>query len=53
MGLKEELLKELKSAMQTKDMIKKDTITMLWAAILQTDKEEGIRVGWQLWSRNA
>jgi len=39
MGLKEELLKELKIAMQTKDMIKKDTITMLRAAILQIEKD--------------
>lgn len=39
MRLKEELLKELKSAMQTKDMIKKDTITMLRAAILQIEKD--------------
>jgi len=39
MGLKEELLKELKSAMQAKDMIKKDTITMLRAAILQIEKD--------------
>ena len=39
MGLKEELLKQLKSAMQAKDMIKKDTITMLRAAILQIEKD--------------
>jgi len=39
MGLKEELLKELKSAMQAKDMIRKDTITMLRAAILQIEKD--------------
>lgn len=39
MGLKEELLKELKNSMQTKDMIKKDTITMLRAAILQIEKD--------------
>jgi len=39
MGLKEELLKELKSAMQSKDTIKKDTITMLRAAILQIEKD--------------
>lgn len=39
MGLKQELLKELKSAMQEKDMIKKDTITMLRAAILQIEKD--------------
>ena len=39
MGLKEELLKELKEAMQAKDTIKKDTITMLRAAILQIEKD--------------
>lgn len=39
MGLKEELLKELKSAMQEKNTIKKDTITMLRAAILQIEKD--------------
>lgn len=39
MGLKENLLKELKEAMQAKDTIKKDTITMLRAAILQVEKD--------------
>lgn len=39
MGLKENLLKELKEAMQAKDVIKKDTITMLRAAILQIEKD--------------
>jgi len=39
MGLKENLLKELKEAMQSKDTIKKDTITMLRAAILQIEKD--------------
>lgn len=39
MGLKENLLKELKEAMQAKDTIKKDTITMLRAAILQIEKD--------------
>lgn len=39
MGLKESLLKELKEAMQAKDTIKKDTITMLRAAILQVEKD--------------
>ena len=39
MGLKENLLKELKEAMQTKNAIKKDTITMLRAAILQIEKD--------------
>ena len=31
MGLKENLLKELKEAMQAKDTLKKDTITMIIA----------------------
>lgn len=39
MGLKENLLKELKEAMQAKDVIRKDTITMLRAAILQIEKD--------------
>ena len=39
MGLKEDLLKELKEAMQAKDTIRKDTITMLRAAILQIEKD--------------
>ena len=39
MGLKDNLLKELKEAMQAKDTIKKDTITMLRAAILQIEKD--------------
>lgn len=39
MGLKENLLKELKEAMQAKDAIRKDTITMLRAAILQIEKD--------------
>ena len=39
MGLKEELMKALKEAMQTKDTLKKETITMLRAAILQVEKD--------------
>ena len=39
MGLKESLLKELKEAMQAKDTLKKDTITMLRASILQVEKD--------------
>lgn len=39
MGLKESLLKELKEAMQNKDTLKKDTITMLRASILQVEKD--------------
>lgn len=37
--MKEELLKELKLAMQNKDELRKNTITMLRAAILQVEKD--------------
>jgi len=37
--MKEELMKALKEAMQKKDVLKKDTITMLRAAILQVEKD--------------
>ncbi|MCX8075141.1 MAG: GatB/YqeY domain-containing protein [Clostridia bacterium] len=40
MKMKEELLKDLKQAMIDKDSIKKDTITMLRAAVLQIEKDE-------------
>ena len=39
MGLKEDLMKALKEAMQAKDILKKETITMLRAAILQIEKD--------------
>lgn len=39
MGLKQDLMKELKEAMQNKDVLKKETITMLRAAILQIEKD--------------
>lgn len=39
MGLKEDLMKALKEAMQTKDTLRKETITMLRAAILQVEKD--------------
>jgi len=39
MGLKEDLMKALKEAMQNKDVLKKETITMLRAAILQVEKD--------------
>ena len=39
MGLKEDLLQALKKAMQDKDSLKKETITMLRAAILQVEKD--------------
>ncbi|MEG1009793.1 MAG: GatB/YqeY domain-containing protein [Clostridia bacterium] len=38
--MKEELLKELKEAMRNKDELRKDTITLLRAAILQIEKDE-------------
>lgn len=37
--MKEELLQDLKEAMRNKDILKKDTITMLRAAILQVEKD--------------
>ena len=40
MGLKEDLMQALKKAMQEKDTLKKETITMLRAAILQVEKDE-------------
>ncbi len=40
MGLKEDLMKALKEAMQMKDTLRKETITMLRAAILQVEKDE-------------
>lgn len=40
MGLKQDLLQALKDAMQNKDTLKKETITMLRAAILQVEKDE-------------
>lgn len=39
MSIKEELMKALKESMQNKDSVKKDTITMLRAAILQVEKD--------------
>ena len=39
MGLKEDLMKALKEAMQAKDTLRKETITMLRAAILQVEKD--------------
>ena len=39
MGLKQDLMAALKEAMQNKDTLKKETITMLRAAILQVEKD--------------
>ena len=38
--IKEELLKDLKQAMQDKNIIKKNTIQLIRAAILQKEKDE-------------
>ena len=40
--IKEELMKDLKEAMKERNVIKKDTITMLRAAILQVEKDKQI-----------
>lgn len=37
--MKEQLLQDLKEAMKEKDILKKDTVTMLRAAILQVEKD--------------
>ena len=42
--LKEELMKDLKDAMKEKNTIKKDTVQMVRAAILQIEKDKGIQV---------
>lgn len=42
--LKEKLMEELKNAMREKDEIKKNTIQMVRAAILQIEKDKGIEV---------
>lgn len=43
--LKEKLMEELKEAMKNKDIIKKNTVQMVRAAILQIEKDKGIEVG--------
>ncbi len=40
--LKEKLLEDLKSAMKEKDEVKKNTVQMVRAAILQVEKDKGI-----------
>lgn len=42
--LKEELMNDLKNAMKEKDTIKKNTVQMVRAAILQIEKDKGIEV---------
>ena len=43
--LKEKLMEDLKEAMKNKDTIKKNTVQMVRAAILQIEKDKGIEVG--------
>lgn len=45
MALKEQLLADLKSAMKDKDSVRKATVTMCRAAILQKEKDERIELG--------
>ena len=42
--LKEKLMQDLKDAMKEKDTIKKDTVQMVRASILQIEKDKGIQV---------
>jgi len=42
--LKEQLMQDLKDAMKEKDTIKKDTVQMIRAGILQIEKDKGIEV---------
>lgn len=44
MSLKEKLMEDLKDSMKTKDRIKKDTITMIRAAIKQREVDERIEL---------
>ncbi len=45
MALKEQLLADLKSAMKEKDTIRKQTVTMIRAAILQVEKDNQVELG--------
>ena len=43
--LKEKLMEDLKESMKNKDVIRKNTVQMVRAAILQIEKDKGIEVG--------
>ena len=45
MALKEQLLADLKASMKTKDTVKKSTVTMIRAAILQVEKDNKVELG--------
>ena len=42
--LKEKLMEDLKNSMKNKDEIRKNTVQMVRAAILQIEKDKGIQV---------
>lgn len=44
MALKEQLMADLKSAMKEKDKVKKATVTIIRAAILQVEKDEKVEL---------
>ncbi|MEG0074924.1 MAG: GatB/YqeY domain-containing protein [Eubacterium sp.] len=45
MALKEQLLADLKAAMKAKDTVKKSTVTLIRAAILQLEKDNKVELG--------
>lgn len=45
MALKEQLLADLKASMKAKDTVKKSTVTMIRAAILQVEKDNKTELG--------
>lgn len=45
MALKEQLLADLKASMKAKDAVKKSTVTMIRAAILQVEKDNKVELG--------
>jgi uncharacterized protein len=45
LALKEQLLADLKASMKAKDTVKKSTVTMIRAAILQVEKDNKVELG--------
>ena len=45
MALKEQLLADLQASMKAKDTVKKSTVTMIRAAILQVEKDNKVELG--------
>ena len=48
--LKEKLLDDLKNSMKEKNVIRKNVIQMVRAAILQVEKDKQIAISWFIWS---